>query len=174
MDRASDSGSEGWGFESLPACHKDEAVPIRGLPHFSFIEEGTRKPALGDMPVACRNRRGPPAGGRVPSGVVVASSVSFAALTHRSFAPLLLLSKPDPLRWAPVSFLDGGRLRRELRIVRGADALLIRSAAPPLETGPASLGSGFVFGRGPPSSRAPYRSSPPQRLPLEGSEAAPR
>lgn len=26
MDRASDSGSEGWGFESLPVCHGKETV----------------------------------------------------------------------------------------------------------------------------------------------------
>ena len=28
MDRASDSGSEGWGFESLPVYQKDQ-IPIR-------------------------------------------------------------------------------------------------------------------------------------------------
>ena len=30
MDRASDSGSEGWGFESLPAYQIKERIPIRG------------------------------------------------------------------------------------------------------------------------------------------------
>ena len=42
MDRASDSGSEGWGFESLPVYQKDQ-IPS-GIWSFCYIEEeGTRK-----------------------------------------------------------------------------------------------------------------------------------
>ena len=41
MDRASDSGSEGWGFESLPACQKDQ-IPF-GIWSFCIpLEKGTR------------------------------------------------------------------------------------------------------------------------------------
>ena len=31
MDRASDSGSEGWGFESLPVCHKNKRELLLSL-----------------------------------------------------------------------------------------------------------------------------------------------
>ena len=37
MDRASDSGSEGWGFESLPAYH-EKGYPIWDNP-FGIMEE---------------------------------------------------------------------------------------------------------------------------------------
>ena len=36
MDRASDSGSEGWGFESLPVCHKKEER-AKALSSFLFV-----------------------------------------------------------------------------------------------------------------------------------------
>ena len=47
MDRASDSGSEGWGFESLPVCQKYGEGEC--LPHIFLHPEGTRKggPAKG-------------------------------------------------------------------------------------------------------------------------------
>ena len=32
MDRASDSGSEGWGFESLPACQINKRDTRTGIP----------------------------------------------------------------------------------------------------------------------------------------------
>ena len=43
MDRASDSGSEGWGFESLPAYQIKEEIP-RGISSFisCCAREGTR------------------------------------------------------------------------------------------------------------------------------------
>ena len=41
MDRASDSGSEGWGFESLPAYQKMR-IPIRVSAFFDMLG-GTRK-----------------------------------------------------------------------------------------------------------------------------------
>ena len=45
MDRASDSGSEGWGFESLPVYQKaDTHLGIRFL---AFWEEETRKMKCG-------------------------------------------------------------------------------------------------------------------------------
>ena len=34
MDRASDSGSEGWGFESLPAYQIKKRIPTRGILFF--------------------------------------------------------------------------------------------------------------------------------------------
>ena len=44
MDRASDSGSEGWGFESLPAYQIKERIPIRvSSLLFRTSCEGTRK-----------------------------------------------------------------------------------------------------------------------------------
>ena len=36
MDRASDSGSEGWGFESLPVYQIKERIP-NGYPLFYFV-----------------------------------------------------------------------------------------------------------------------------------------
>ena len=44
MDRASDSGSEGWGFESLPAYQINEGIP-EGYPliYFALRAGGTRK-----------------------------------------------------------------------------------------------------------------------------------
>ena len=36
MDRASDSGSEGWGFESLPVCH-EKGFKSKDLRPFSCI-----------------------------------------------------------------------------------------------------------------------------------------
>ena len=44
MDRASDSGSEGWGFESLPVYQIKEEIPF-GISSFilCFAREGTRK-----------------------------------------------------------------------------------------------------------------------------------
>ena len=41
MDRASDSGSEGWGFESLPVYQINEGIPTSGIP--SFISPSGRK-----------------------------------------------------------------------------------------------------------------------------------
>ena len=41
MDRASDSGSEGWGFESLPAYQIKERIPTRGI--LSFISPSGRE-----------------------------------------------------------------------------------------------------------------------------------
>ena len=59
MDRASDSGSEGWGFESLPVYQK-EGHPL-GCPSFwLYGKEGTRK-IESNSPVGCW------AMGRVPS-----------------------------------------------------------------------------------------------------------
>ena len=45
MDRASDSGSEGWGFESLPVYQINKGIPTRGIPLFilHFVQGGTRK-----------------------------------------------------------------------------------------------------------------------------------
>ena len=37
MDRASDSGSEGWGFESLPVYHISTMVLIRNHRAFSIL-----------------------------------------------------------------------------------------------------------------------------------------
>ena len=37
MDRASDSGSEGWGFESLPVYHEKTTVLIENRGLFSYI-----------------------------------------------------------------------------------------------------------------------------------------
>ena len=37
MDRASDSGSEGWGFESLPAYHIIKAPEIRLFAYFLVL-----------------------------------------------------------------------------------------------------------------------------------------
>ena len=45
MDRASDSGSEGWGFESLPAYQKMR-IPIRVSAFFDMLG-GTRKAGPG-------------------------------------------------------------------------------------------------------------------------------
>ena len=42
MDRASDSGSEGWGFESLPVYQKSR-YPFRDVCFFSYLGDGTRK-----------------------------------------------------------------------------------------------------------------------------------
>ena len=44
MDRASDSGSEGWGFESLPVYQIKEEIPF-GISSFILrcAQEGTRK-----------------------------------------------------------------------------------------------------------------------------------
>ena len=44
MDRASDSGSEGWGFESLPVYQRKERIPTRGILSFRLhsVQEGTR------------------------------------------------------------------------------------------------------------------------------------
>ena len=44
MDRASDSGSEGWGFESLPVYQIKERIPLVGILSFisCFAREGTR------------------------------------------------------------------------------------------------------------------------------------
>ena len=51
MDRASDSGSEGWGFESLPVYQK-EGHPL-GCPSFwLYGKEGTRK-IESNSPVGC-------------------------------------------------------------------------------------------------------------------------
>ena len=41
MDRASDSGSEGWGFESLPVYQIKERIPTRGI--LSFISPSGRE-----------------------------------------------------------------------------------------------------------------------------------
>ena len=45
MDRASDSGSEGWGFESLPACQTNKRDTRQGIPFIrsALRAEGTRK-----------------------------------------------------------------------------------------------------------------------------------
>ena len=45
MDRASDSGSEGWGFESLPVYQIKEEIPL-GISSFisCFAREGARRP----------------------------------------------------------------------------------------------------------------------------------
>ena len=59
MDRASDSGSEGWGFESLLAYQK-AGHPQRGRPAFC-LREGTRTIQCGS-PVDCRQT---PAGRRL-------------------------------------------------------------------------------------------------------------
>ena len=57
MDRASDSGSEGWGFESLPVYQIKEEIP-KGIS--SFISpsgrKGTRKIKC-NSPVDCCRRR---------------------------------------------------------------------------------------------------------------------
>ena len=46
MDRASDSGSEGWGFESLPAC-QGFMIPYGIMNPFFFMEiEIARKEAM--------------------------------------------------------------------------------------------------------------------------------
>ena len=59
MDRASDSGSEGWGFESLPVYQAKERIPIRVSSLFAshFVREGTRK---GERSERClwQNKRG--------------------------------------------------------------------------------------------------------------------
>ena len=44
MDRASDSGSEGWGFESLPAYQKKQR-PIRASASFGLCRKGLERPA---------------------------------------------------------------------------------------------------------------------------------
>ena len=61
MDRASDSGSEGWGFESLPAYQKMR-IPIRVSAFFDMLG-GTRKATPGaagvkNSPVDCFSGRG--------------------------------------------------------------------------------------------------------------------
>ena len=61
MDRASDSGSEGWGFESLPAYQKMR-IPTRVSAFFDMLG-GTRKAGPGtagvkNSPVDCFSGRG--------------------------------------------------------------------------------------------------------------------
>ena len=57
MDRASDSGSEGWGFESLPAYQIKEEIP-RGISSFILhsVQEGART-IKSNLPVAGWRRR---------------------------------------------------------------------------------------------------------------------
>ena len=45
MDRASDSGSEGWGFESLPVYQIKKRIPARGILFFisRFAREGIQE-----------------------------------------------------------------------------------------------------------------------------------
>ena len=56
MDRASDSGSEGWGFESLPVCHKKEERAF-ALSSFLFASGVGLERLNRNMPVAyCCNQ----------------------------------------------------------------------------------------------------------------------
>ena len=48
MDRASDSGSEGWGFESLPAYQK-QVIPF-GVTCFCVCRKGLERAAAAKLP----------------------------------------------------------------------------------------------------------------------------
>ena len=81
MDRASDSGSEGWGFESLPVYQTNKRDTRSGIPLICFALRAERTRTIkSDLPVAGRASPVSTAmhpchvpqvhGQRVPSGIV--------------------------------------------------------------------------------------------------------
>ena len=138
MDRASDSGSECWGFESLRAYQKERHAEKRVfLFGFRRLKGGStlrhlnargrqsrpcaipgRRPGI-YAPLARAAQKGRWAVflltvSKMKISILTAPSsssqaayrlrraFSFHCKTHRALILLLLASKPDPLRWAPV------------------------------------------------------------------------
>ena len=92
MDRASDSGSEGWGFESLPACHEKSHICLLdkcGIFRTKCSASAEREVCFASEATSCV---------KCAFGTIGGGTLHFTLCAAQYFtaaAPLLHLAKPN-------------------------------------------------------------------------------